>query len=104
VLQHRPRRHQVEVGPLGVLLEARGGVEDVSDEDDLPPEVAELAGGDGAAVEAAPEGGQRLEVALVPVPAPRDGLAVRKKQRTQLAPRRPAGIGQVMTTSSPAYW
>src|SRR5205823_12997713 len=42
------------------------GVEDVADEDDLPPEVAQLAGGDGAAVQPAAKSRERPEVSLVP--------------------------------------
>ena len=41
-LQQRTGDDEIEPGPLGVLVEARGGVEDVADEDDLLPEVAEL--------------------------------------------------------------
>src|SRR6266851_4467792 len=64
-VQHRTRGDEIEARLLGVLLETRGGVEDVADEDDLLPQVAQLTGGDLAAVEAAAEDGARPEVALV---------------------------------------
>ena len=71
--------HQVEADSLGVLLEARGRVEDVPDEDDLLPEVAQLAGGHGAAMEPAAKAGHGAEVVLVPASAPLDGGPDREK-------------------------
>src|SRR5215472_4917562 len=56
---------EVEVHPLGVLLEAGRGVEDVAHEDDLPTKIAELATGDRAAVEPATEARDGAELALV---------------------------------------
>ena len=56
-VQQRTGDDQVEARPLGVLLESRGGIEDVTDEDDWLSEVAKLAGGHGAAVESAAKTG-----------------------------------------------
>src|SRR5437762_12470065 len=78
-VQQRTGGDQVEAHPLGVLLEARGRVEDVPDEDDLLPEVAQLASGDGAAVEPAAKAGHDPEVVLVPAPAALDGGPDREK-------------------------
>ena len=65
-VQQRTGDDQVEARPLGVLLESRGGIEDVTDEDDLLSEVAKLAGGHGAAVESAAKTGHESEIALIP--------------------------------------
>src|SRR5437870_13143782 len=45
---------------------SRGGIEDVTDEDDWLSEVAKLAGGHGAAVESAAKTGHESEIALIP--------------------------------------
>src|SRR6266851_3564335 len=66
-------------GALGVLLEARGGVENVADEDDLLPQVAQLAGGDGAAMESAAKAGHDAEVPGVHVRRELDGLPDEEK-------------------------
>src|SRR5215510_5825187 len=56
---------EVEVHPLGVLLEAGRGVEDVAHEDDLPAEIAQLTSRDEAAVKPTPEARYRPELLLV---------------------------------------
>src|SRR5262245_23911102 len=57
--------YKVEAGALGVLLEPGRGVQDVADEHDLLPQIAQLAGRDGTAVQAAAEAGHGAEIALV---------------------------------------
>src|SRR5215467_16069399 len=64
-IEERAGHNEVEVHPLGVLLEAGRGVEDVAHEDDLPAEIAQLAAGDRAAVESAAEARDGTELALV---------------------------------------
>ena len=104
-LQQRAGDDEVELAPLGVFLQPRGRVEDVADEDDLLPEVAQLAARDGATVQPAAEAAAPRRTRARSGRAWR-AIAVRiaKKQATQLAARTPAASGQVITTSSPAYW
>src|SRR5438034_4574664 len=63
--QQRAGSDEVEAAPLRVLLEARSGVEDVADEDDLLSQVAQLTGRDRAAVDSAPEARHHFKVTLV---------------------------------------
>src|SRR5689334_11641732 len=74
-LEQRARDHEIESHPLGVLFQSRGGIEDVADEDDLLPEIAELTGRHRTTVHAA---GKRRHDAEVATVAPRlagDGVA-----------------------------